>query len=132
MNVIRKALLLPLSPDDTLLLQDRRGFKPPPWGFFGGGVEAHESPLEAVIRETKEELDVTISRPELEYRGEFPGTKRKDVIYKNYVFLWRFDGDLQTVTLLEGTGMQLFSYAKAYDMLSLEPDKNIVQKCLLQ
>ncbi len=42
-----------------ILLQDRCEISKygEEWGFFGGGIESGETPEEAVVRETKEELD---------------------------------------------------------------------------
>ena len=63
MRQTNNALLIPYRPADhpeagLMLVQDRRGHRPPPWGFFGGGMEAGETPLQAVLRETWEELGV--------------------------------------------------------------------------
>lgn len=65
----RKALLLPLNSRGELFIQDRRGYKKPDWGFFGGEIEAGESPLEAVIRESSEELCLELSEKDLTYLG---------------------------------------------------------------
>ena len=56
----RKALLVPVNSKGEVLIQDRSGHKPPPWGYFGGGIEVGETPIVAVIREAKEELDLTL------------------------------------------------------------------------
>lgn len=42
MRRLNNALLIPSHPADhpeagRMLVQDRRGHRPPPWGFFGGG-----------------------------------------------------------------------------------------------
>lgn len=67
---IRKALLLPLNSKSQLFIQDRRGHKKPDWGYFGGSIEAGETPLEAVIRESKEELCIDLTESDLIYLGE--------------------------------------------------------------
>jgi len=66
---VKKALLLPLNSKKELFIQDRRGFKKPDWGFFGGGIEEGEAPLEAVIRETQEELTLNLQESDLIYLG---------------------------------------------------------------
>jgi uncharacterized protein len=65
----RKALLIPLNPEHQIFIQDRRGHKKPDWGYFGGEIETGETPMDAVIRESKEELNVNISPAELQYLG---------------------------------------------------------------
>ncbi len=65
----RKALLVPINSQKQILIQDRRGHKKPDWGYFGGGIEEGETPVEAVIRESKEELTIDISETELTYLG---------------------------------------------------------------
>lgn len=65
----RKALILPVNSKGEILIQDRRNFKKPNWGFFGKGIDGDETPLEAVIRETKEELDIDITAQDLVYLG---------------------------------------------------------------
>jgi mutator protein MutT len=44
--------------DDKILVQDRRNMSKfgEEWGFFGGRIEAGETPEQSVVRETKEEL----------------------------------------------------------------------------
>jgi len=65
----RKALIVPINSKHQIFIQDRRGHKKPDWGYFGGEIERGEKPLEAIIRESKEELDVDIKPDELKYLG---------------------------------------------------------------
>jgi 8-oxo-dGTP diphosphatase len=87
----RKALVVPVSPDGKVFIQDRRGYKAPDWGYFGGEIEGNETPLEAVIRESQEELSVTLRPSDIEYMGEnsivVNGTH-----YQRYFFLLQSDG----------------------------------------
>lgn len=66
---VEKALIVPVGPSGKIFIQDRRGHKKPDWGWFGGRVEEGETPLEAVIRKTGEELSITITEPDLIYLG---------------------------------------------------------------
>jgi 8-oxo-dGTP diphosphatase len=52
------ALIIFYDKDKRILLQDRRGISKlgAEWGFFGGEIENDETPEQAVVRETKEEL----------------------------------------------------------------------------
>ena len=59
---------------NRILVQDRRNHRPPPWGFFGGGIEPGETPLAAVLREIEEELTLKLTPDKLSYFGTYsPG-----------------------------------------------------------
>lgn len=110
MRHIQNALLIPYLPADHLeagrmLVQDRCGHRPPPWGFFGGGIEVGETPLEAVLRETWEELGIHLHIPELRPLDSFQVTLR-DMHFTLHPFAWAYTGDLSEVRLSEGTGME--------------------------
>ncbi len=87
-----------------ILVQDRRGHKPPPWGFFDGGIEVGETPLQAVLREVREELSFALPLAELTYLGEFGGSYG-DLSLTLHAFLWHFDGNLSKFHQIEGAGM---------------------------
>jgi len=76
-----------------ILVQDRRGHKPPPWSFFGGGIEVGETPLGAVLREVREELSFALPPNELTGLDTVTGVYA-DVKLALHTFLWPFDGDL--------------------------------------
>ena len=110
MRRINNALLIPYRPADhpevrLMLVQDRRGHRPPPWGFFGGGIEAGETPLQAVLRETWEELGVSLSEGDLQFGTEISGQLR-DFQFGLHLYIWPYSGDLSEVTLGEGAGME--------------------------
>src|SRR3989338_3945399 len=65
----RKALIVPINPQNQILIQDRRGHKKPDWGYFGGEIESGETSLQSVIRETEEELRIIVKPDELKYLG---------------------------------------------------------------
>lgn len=67
--MIVKSLLLPVNLKKELFIQDRRGHKKPNWGYFGGGMEDGETPLETVIRESREELCLNLEEKDLIYLG---------------------------------------------------------------
>lgn len=97
----QKALLIPFNSKQEIFLQDRRGHKPPPWGFFGGGIEEGETPVQAVIRETKEELDLNLTEDDIVYIGSNIPTIG-GVTAKRSLFLYRTNQKVFTV--LEGAG----------------------------
>lgn len=97
----QKALLIPLNSKQEIFLQDRAGHKPPPWGFFGGSVEEGETPFEAVIRETKEELDIEVRTNNLIFMGSC--THSIDGIKaERHFFLYKTEQ--KSFTVLEGRG----------------------------
>ncbi|TSC68546.1 MAG: hypothetical protein G01um101456_600 [Parcubacteria group bacterium Gr01-1014_56] len=106
----QKALLVPINSQNQMLIQDRRGQKKPDWGFFGGGIEEGETPLEAMIRESKEELDLEIRPEELEYRGNYR-TVFEGVGTTRYFYLYRTEQE--TFTVLEGNGAHWVSFPEA-------------------
>jgi len=115
-EVIRKALLIPVNSKREILIQDRRNYKKPDWGFFGGGVESGETCLEAVIREAKEELDLEIRKEELIFLGEsktvFHGHPKE-----RHLFLYKTDQEHFTV--LEGQGSHWMDFKTAATYLDV-------------
>ncbi|WP_345465180.1 NUDIX domain-containing protein [Deinococcus carri] len=106
-RVIHNAILVPCHlTSGRILVQDRRGHRPPPWGFFGGGIEVGETPVQALLRETREELGVQLAEEVVHDEGAVTGMIR-DLAFTLHVFSWPFDGDLSVFTLGEGAGMEL-------------------------
>jgi len=105
-----KALIIPINPRNQIFIQDRRGFKKPDWGHFGGGIEANETPLEAVIRESKEELDIDVKPDELKYLGTFNTDWNGNKIVR-YIFLYpTIQKDFK---VLEGAGGYWLTFDEA-------------------
>lgn len=109
-----KALLVPFNSKQEILLQDRRGHKLPAWGFFGGGIEEGETPLEAVIRESKEELDIDLSPADLKYMGKFE-SNWDGVPVDRHMYLWLTDKE--SFTVLEGAGAHWMDKEKVEEYL---------------
>jgi len=65
----RKAIILAINSQKQIFIQDRRDYKKPDWGYFGGEIEKEETSIEAVIRESKEELSIDIKENDLIYLG---------------------------------------------------------------
>ena len=84
-----------------ILLQKRSLQKhsfPGMWDTTGGKVRAFESSIEAIIRETKEELGIDIVASELEYILRFPAQKNSKPMFLD-VYLLKKDIELQLLTL---------------------------------
>ncbi len=60
---IRKSLIIFYDSDSNIFIQDRRTIHKSgkPYGFFGGSIEGTETPDEAIIREVREELNISLS-----------------------------------------------------------------------
>lgn len=59
-----------INENDEILLQKRSRFKranPSKWGICGGKVDLGETPLEAGIRETLEEIGILLNKEELKF-----------------------------------------------------------------
>jgi len=74
------------------------------WGIFGGGVKKNEDPKQAVIREIKEELGVTLHKKDVKllvetnFRGELV-----------FIFESDFSYILSNLKLREGSDSRFFS-----------------------
>ncbi len=108
------ALLLPVNSQGKILIQDRAGHKPPPWGFFGGAIDNGETALEAVIRESKEELGIDLSEDDLIFLGEFPAQFPSKLVNR-HMYVWKTE---QTdFKVLEGRAAVWMDHATAKEKL---------------
>lgn len=110
----RKALILPMNSKGEYFIQDRRGFKKPDWGYFGGEIEEGETPLEAVIRETEEELSIKLVENDLVYLGTLE-TDWDGVKIIRYFHLYRTDQEEFDVQ--EGAGGYWLSFGEVLERL---------------
>lgn len=103
------AIILENDNNELLLyLRDNKPGIPFPncWDLFGGHVEEGETPEEALIREVKEELGITL--------GEFRFFKRYECLtgdaYPNEKFIYagRINIPIEDMTLFEGERPQYF------------------------
>jgi 8-oxo-dGTP diphosphatase len=93
------------NPKGKLLLQKRTNdapTNPSKWGFFGGGIDKGESELDAINRETFEELEYRLKNPLRIYEGTHPGNG------KIYAYIEKYDSS-QKLQLHEGETMGWFS-----------------------
>ncbi len=82
----RDVSLIIFYRDDKILVQDRRDMSKwgEDYGFFGGQIEAGETPEEAVVRETGEELSFELK--DFEFFKRFHH-KFRDITLTQYVFV---------------------------------------------
>jgi mutator protein MutT len=117
------AIIIFYDENKRILLQDRRTISKlgEEYGFFGGEIKQGETPEQAVVRETKEELSFDLS--EYKYVGEY-SYKIKDSLKKRFVnfdfdvvlckvFISPLKDNLSKLKIKEGKRMKLFSLDEA-------------------
>lgn len=98
-----------LIQGNRILLQDRKHISKygEEWSFFGGDIEAGETPYEALIREICEELGVDISGWEMQYLGEIVHYT-SFAEYHRFLFGIRIPDAMTAFTDHEGSGAHFF------------------------
>lgn len=89
------------NSEGEILLQKRSLQKhsfPGMWDTTGGKVRAYENSIEAIIRETKEELGIDVVPSELKYILRFPAQKNSKPMFLD-VYLLKKDIELQSLIL---------------------------------
>ena len=109
--------------DKRILLQHRTEDDkkyPGMWGFFGGGIEGNETPLEAVKRECFEELNYKLKNPKL--------ILKKKIVGKTFfLFLEKYDPS-KKLTLQEGQGMGWFRIDEVNEIKTTQFLKGIISE----
>jgi len=90
--------LLQLRADDPKIRHPNK------WGLFGGFIEEGETPMETIIREIKEELELELKEESVEKVAEFINEEREMFVFKTSL-----EKDLSEIKLNEGQDMKLFS-----------------------
>ncbi len=105
------ALIIFYDQNKRILLQNRKGISKlgEEWGFFGGEIEKGESAEQAVIRETKEELDFDLKNYKYIGNNSF---KVKDTFINCKIFISPLK-DASEFKQKEGKNMKLFSLEEA-------------------
>lgn len=78
------------NSENQFLLQKRNHQKhtnPGMWDTTGGGVQAKESSLEAVVREVKEELGIELDSKELKYLFRLPAQENPKPMFLDVYFV---------------------------------------------
>ena len=83
MNTNRKSRLIVSKPPFVLTLKKMHENKR---SLIGGNIEPNEKPIEAMIREAKEEAGITLSKDDISLIKEIHYTKN-NISYQRYYFL---------------------------------------------
>ena len=112
------AVAMPIDPNNRILLQGKDAeyfFWPNMWCTFGGGVREDEKPMDALVREMREENGLVLTDVELFDSREFVDSYQPpndELIVRTgttHYFEARFDGDLSKIVFKEGAGFKTFS-----------------------
>jgi 8-oxo-dGTP diphosphatase len=112
--------------DKRILLQHRAKDAerlPDFWGFFGGGIEKGETPEQALIRESQEELDYTPRKPRLLIIQNFEHQNDKNI---KYVFVEEFDNKIE-LHQSEGQAMAWFSLEETKTLKMIDHDRAVIK-----
>ncbi len=117
------ALIVFYDEEKRILLQDRKKMSKlgEEWGFFGGGIDDGETPEQAVVRETEEELGYKLD--DLKYVGNFKNSI-DGFIVDRYIFVSPLLDKLSTFSLHEGEQMKLFSIEEARKLKMVPGDES--------
>ncbi len=77
------------------------------WSLFGGGINKNEIPIEAAIRELKEEVGVNIKKEQLYLWVIFPCFRKKSFLFK-----LKLDKNIKDMKLKEGSSMGYFTISE--------------------
>ena len=121
MVYVRKVALIILTDKKKVLLQHRDSSAPrlpDHWAFFGGGIEEGETPLQAVKRETFEEIEYILKNPTLVL------TTHENKEPKAYIFTEEYDST--QLVLHEGDQFGWFSIDEAKNLKMSENDRKVL------
>lgn len=110
---------------NRLLLQQReetRSFLPGYWSFFGGGIDPGENSMDALVRETLEELNYKLKDPTLIMKTSFQHSSMRANMYI-YIERCKNKGSLK---LQEGQNWGWFGESETDDLKILESDRYIL------
>ena len=120
------AIIILYDQDKKILLQHRAEdakMLPGYWAFFGGGIEADETPEQAVKRETLEELNYTLKNPTLIIKQDFLS---KDETTEKHVFVEEFDPS-KKITLGEGQNFGWFHLSEINKLKIIDHDIEVLK-----
>jgi 8-oxo-dGTP diphosphatase len=117
--------------DKKVLLQQRASSAkkfPDFWSFFGGKIEGEETPEQAIIRETKEELGYNLKKFKL-FKVYNPKDHPHVAFSKElYIFIAPLESDIKDFKLMEGQDLKLFSFNEIEKIKIIPTDLPILKE----
>ncbi len=135
-KITRRVSLIIFYNRNKILLQYRGDFKKSfgeEWGFFGGKIEKGETPEQALLRETKEELDYNLKKDEYKFIGEITTREsrgRYDISSHKFVYISPLKNKLSLFTQHEGSRMQLFSLEECLSLKMGPGDHEVIKRLM--
>lgn len=120
------AIIILYNQDKKILLQHRAEDAkrlPGYWAFFGGGIEAGETPERSVKREALEELNYELKNPKLVMTQKFFINNEDSA---KYIFMEKFDEN-KKIVLGEGQGFGWFGLHELNGLKIVEHDKDVLE-----
>ena len=120
------SLIIFYDKQGRILLQDRTGLSESGAlrGYFGGGIESGETPEQAIVRETREELSYNLKQ--CISIGITKTTDERGTI-ERHVFLAPLPA-MKELKQKEGKGMKLFTLQEAKKVKSVFGDDKVIKK----
>ena len=105
-------------------LRDNKESIPYPntWCILGGHLEKDETPLNALIRELKEEIDFDAFEKDFKFLGILDDLVGNDV----YIYFSKIDKELSELPLTEGQKLGYFSFEEMIKLKLPEPLKDFL------
>jgi len=129
MKLRRVSVIIFYDAKKRILVQDRTGIskRGEKWAFFGGHIEEGETPEQAVVRETKEELDFDLKEYRFIGMYDLSGDGHK---VHAYVFISPLKDNLKKFAQKEGIGMKLVSADEAKKIGMIPGDEMVVDEVM--
>lgn len=119
------SLLLLFDKDKRILLQHRSEDQknlPGYWAFFGGHIEEEETPEQALLRESDEELEYKPEKHRLVMTQEFLHNKVK---HKKYVYLEKYNNS--ELVQHEGQAMGWYHLDEMQKLKMVDHDREVIE-----